>query len=401
VSTCSPDFIRIANTLGGIDCAGAPAVVSVRSPFALTNGTLPVVEALMVIGAVASLGHALLWRRRRGDPTNLGLWFATVVYLLVLEPPLYFPDRFGLQDQVGLIFVHNVFSVQFLYNRLPLYIVAIYPALTYLCYVLVQRTGVLQRRNPLVGAACVAVVFHCFYEIFDNIGPQLRWWAWNPEAPTNTPWLGAVPVTSAVIFAGASPFGFALLTRLLIADRAARGPIPLPSLALRSVAVGVLTPVAMLIFSLPYGVLSHLPHRHPGLEATVLWLEIAVLAGVAVAALGPARRYQDGRPAPRSADAGPDHFLDRFAVSAGAVYLLVFVVLWAGALPAYLGARAGHTAAGAPTGSLGYAVACLIGCLAVLALGRRGRASVRPSQPSPLTKRVAVWAGYPRRAGRT
>jgi hypothetical protein len=61
-------------------------------------------------------------------------------------------------------------------------------------------------------------------------------------------------------------------------------------------------------------------------------------------------------------------FLDRFAVLGAAVYLLVFIGLWAGALPAYLHARAGHTAAGAPTGSLGYALACLVVCLGLLAV---------------------------------
>ncbi len=116
----------------------------------------------------------------RRDPSNLAVWAASVVYVLVLEPPLYFPDRFGLAGSLDLIFVHNVFTVQFLQDRLPLYILSLYPALTYLAYTLVQQTGILHRRNPLVGAACVAFVFHCFYEIFDHLGPQLQWWAWNP-----------------------------------------------------------------------------------------------------------------------------------------------------------------------------------------------------------------------------
>jgi hypothetical protein len=287
---CSPGFKEVADTLGGIDCLNANPLISVRDPFSLTNWTLPVVESLMVLGAVVSLVHAVLWWRRRGDPTNLGLWFATIVYVLVLEPPLYFPDRFGLQDQVGLIFVHNVFSVQFLYDRLPLYILAIYPALTYLIYVIVQRTGVLERRNPLVGAACVAFVFHCFYEIFDNIGPQLRWWAWNPEAPSNSPWLDSVPLTSAVTFAGAAPFGIALLTRLLIARRVARGPVPAASMVWRVIGVGVLTPLAMIVFSVPYGIFGQGDDPNVTAQTIVLWLEVALLAGVAIAAF--ARAYR-------------------------------------------------------------------------------------------------------------
>ena len=366
---CSPGFVEVANTLGGIDCATAPAVVSVRDPFALTNWTLPVVESLMILGAIASLVHAVAWWRRRGDPTNLGVWLASVVYVLVLEPPLYFPDRFGLQDQVGLIFVHNLFSVQFLYDRLPLYILALYPALTYLVYTLVRRTGVLDRRGALVGAACVAFVFHSFYEIFDQIGPQLLWWAWNPDAPSNTPWLRSVPLTSAVTFAGAAPFGIALLTRLLLARRAARGPMPVASFVLRTVAVGALTPLAMVLFSAPYGLLP----GHVTGQAVVLWLEIGLIAAVAVTAF-----WQVAREGHR-----PDvTTLDRYPVLAGSVYLLVFAVLWVTAFPAYLVASGGRTASGAPVGSLGYALVCAVACLGVLTLAAT-RSQTRSPALSP------------------
>jgi len=331
----------------------------------------------MILGAIASLVHAVLWWRRRGDPTNLGLWFATVVYVLVLEPPLYFPDQFGLQDQVGLIFVHNLFSVQFMYDRLPLYILAIYPALTYLVYVLVQRTGVLERRNPLVGAACVAFVFHCFYEIFDNIGPQLQWWAWNPEAPTNTPWLESVPLTSAVTFAGAAPFGIALLTRLLIARRVARGPVSIWSMALRSFGVGALTPLAMVLFSVPYGAFSQGDDPNVTAQTVVLWLEIALIAAVALTAFWWINRERRQQIRSTTLDDnstaldGGDAFLDRYPIVGATMFLLVFAVLWVTALPAYLDASDGRTASGTPTGSLTYVILCAVACLGVIALAAR------------------------------
>ncbi|WP_433790016.1 hypothetical protein [Actinoplanes sp. CA-252034] len=284
---CSDDFTALAGTLGGIDCKTADPLVTVRDPSSLQSWTQPVLESLMVAGAIAALIHAILWWRRRGDAGNLGLWFATVVYVLILEPPLYFPDRFGLAEQVGLIFVHNVFTVQFLFDRLPLYIVALYPAMTYLAYVLVQRTGILDRRNPLIGAACVAVVFHLGYEIFDQLGPGLRWWAWNPAAPSNTPMIGDAPLTSAVIFAAAAPFGTALLTRLLLAGR--------PLRVWRIAAVGLLTPLAMIVFSaptVPFG---------PAGRAAVLWTEMAALMIVAVAAF---RRGRETAPIHRRRQPG-------------------------------------------------------------------------------------------------
>ncbi|MDN3358600.1 hypothetical protein [Actinomadura sp. DC4] len=368
MSPCTPDFTRVAHTLGGIDCAHAPAFVHLRWPTSLTNGTMPVIESVTVIGAVVALVHAVLWWRRRRDPVNLGLWCATVVYVLLLEPPLYFPEKFGLQDRVGLIFVHNEFSVQFLYDRLPLYIAAFYPALTYPAYVLVQRTGLLDRRSPVAGAACVAVVFQCFYEVFDQLGPQLRWWAWDPRAPSNSPSLASVPLSSVVIFAAASPFGMALLTRLLLARRAARGPIPPLSAVLRVIGVGALTPVAMVVCALPFSVLSQWPGRFATGRAVSLWAVLAVF--VLVAVLTVRRDLLDRTPrAPEPAGG----FLGHYAAVAVGVFLLVMVVLWSVALPDFLAAADGRTSSGAPTGSLPYTVACALAGAGVLVLTWRHR----------------------------
>jgi hypothetical protein len=375
MGACTPGFTQVADTLGGIDCAQAPAVVSVRPPTALADGTMPVVEALFVIGAVVALVHAVLWWRRRGDPTNLGLWCATIVYLLVLEPPLYFPDRFGLQDSVGLIFVHNLFSVQFLYDRLPLYIVAVYPALTYLAYVLVQRTGLLDRHSPAAGAACVAVVFHCFYEIFDQLGPQLQWWAWNPSAPSNSPSLAAVPISSVVIFAAASPFGMTLLTRWLLARRAAAGPIPPLSMALRVLGVGLLTPLAMMLCSLPYSVLSRWQGTFAVGPAVALWVVLGIFVAVAAVTVRRDRAARTVRPTDPASG-----FLDHYAIVAGVAFLLVFAALWTVALPDYLAATAGRTRSGTPIGSLTYTLACALAgsCALLLAWRRRPAAPVLP-----------------------
>jgi hypothetical protein len=375
VGGCGPDFEQVAAGLGGLDCAHAAPVVSVRSPLGLDNWTMPVLEVVMILGALAALGHAVRRWRRTGDPTGPGLWAATVVQVLVLEPPLYFPDRFGLQDQVGLIFVHNQFSVQFLNDRLPLYIVALYPALTYLAYVLARGTGILDRENAVVGAAVVAFVFHCLYEIFDGLGPQLHWWAWNPAAPDNSPWLASVPLTSAVMFAGASPFGLALATRLLLARRAARGRIRLGSLVLRVIAVGLSGILAMLVFAVPYGLLGE-PGAHLGARSVLLWAEIGSLAAVSLRALGRSGRGGRGGRIPEEERGG-------YPVVAGTAYLLVLGGLWGSALPDYLAAESGRTSSGAPTGSLGYAVLCAVLAVGVIVLALPKRSASRLG-PSPV-----------------
>ncbi|HEV2377748.1 MAG TPA: hypothetical protein VGS19_36995 [Streptosporangiaceae bacterium] len=210
--TCDPVAERLAKGLG-FSCHHANPVMTVRDPFGLRNGTMPVLELLIVCGAVFAFIHA--WRRwrRDGDPVNLTLWFASVVYLAVIEPPLYFPGWFGLNRQVGLIFMHNVFTVQFMYDRLPLYIVAFYPALSQLAYELVRVLGVFARRGPLAGAVAVAFACQVFYEIFDQLGPQLQWWAWNPSDKINQPVLAAVPMNSMFLFASVS---FAAMTYLVL-----------------------------------------------------------------------------------------------------------------------------------------------------------------------------------------
>ena len=69
MSQCNTTFDLLAHELGGFSCVDAPAIVSLRNPFGLSNATMPVLELLMVAGA----GFALWWavrraRRARGSP---------------------------------------------------------------------------------------------------------------------------------------------------------------------------------------------------------------------------------------------------------------------------------------------------------------------------------------------
>ena len=127
----------------------------------------------MVAGAVFALWWAIRRLRRDGDPTNLALWFATVIYLFVIEIPLYFPDIFGSRIRSALCSRTTSFTVQFLFERLPLYIVALYPAVVTLAYEIVRSLGVFRDRGVMVGAICVGFVHHCFYEVFDQLGPAI------------------------------------------------------------------------------------------------------------------------------------------------------------------------------------------------------------------------------------
>ncbi len=211
--TCGPEAEAVVRELG-FSCRDVDPVVSLNDPTALAHWTQPLLELVIITGAVLALVHAVRRLRREGDPTNLSLWFASLAYLAVTEPPLYFPEWFGLDEIYGFIFAHNEFTVQLMYDRLPLYIVAFYPAISALGYEVVRGLGVFARRGPLVGAVGVAFVCQVFYEIFDHLGPQLRWWAWNVDNDqVNHPMLASVPMTSMVLFASVS---MGVLTYLVV-----------------------------------------------------------------------------------------------------------------------------------------------------------------------------------------
>jgi hypothetical protein len=344
---CGPGAEAVTRGLG-FDCHDVSAVVSVRFPWELAHWTMPLLEAIVVGGAVFALVHAVR-RHRAGDPTNLALWFASLVYLFVTEPPLYFPEWFGLDEIYGFIFAHNLFTVQFMGDRLPLYIVAFYPAFSQLAYELVRSLGIFARRGAVAGSVAVAFTCQVFYEVFDHIGPQLRWWAWNPDNDVvNHPALASVPMTSMVLFASVSMGGMTYLVVRL----AGRWPL-VPCV----LVAGVLTPLTMAVAGIP----SALFEGNHTAQAWVLGVELALLwiAGgwIVVSTL-------------RSGV--PD--VSTFARYYPAVYLGGMAVIWLSALPAYLAATNGVTRDGTPIGSGPYALACFAGAgLLLVAVHRRNR----------------------------
>jgi hypothetical protein len=354
---CNATFDALANSLGDFTCQNAPAVIHLRSPLALSNWTLPVLELMMVAGAVLALWWSVRRYRRDGDPTNLGLWFATVVYLLVIEIPLYFPNVFGVQDSLGVVFVHNAFTVQFLFERSPLYIVALYPAVVTLAFEIVRCLGVFRDRGIVVAAICVGFVHHCLYEVFDQLGPQLRWWAWNTDNVINHPMLASVPMTSVFIFAALGPVVVTLLVLSLVGRRSGW------SLIWRTVVAGMLTPIGIAILSIPSSLFGG-DTPNTTAQAIIFSAELALVALIAVPVL--VQQWSRG-----SGEGGSNEFVKVF----GPIYLGVLGLLWISALPAYFNAVDGFTRDGTPTGNLLYAavsfVAAALCVCAALTVTRR------------------------------
>ncbi|MGA8847854.1 MAG: hypothetical protein WB471_14660 [Nocardioides sp.] len=376
--TCGPEAEAVTRGLGVSCLDDVSSIAGFNNPFGHYSWTMPLLELLVIAGAVAALVHAVRRLRREGDPTNLVLWFASLVYLAVTEPPLYFPEWFGLDKVYGFIFAHNEFSVQLMFDRLPLYIVAFYPAISALAYEVVRTTGIFRRRGPLVGAVAVAFVAQVFYEIFDHLGPQLKWWAWNPDnEQVSHPMLASVPMTSMLLFASVS-IGFLtyLVVRLVGVD--GTEPTSRPGRSLtgwaltgRTLLAGVLTPLGMLVAGVPSSIFGG---NSPNVtaQAWVLGLELALVwaAGLWIFA----REWRS----PASADQVP---LTGFVTVFPLAYLGVFAVFWASALPEYFAATDGVTAAGTPIGSGLYTLACFVGAGVALAALHRGRQGSNTATP--------------------
>ncbi|MFH5207927.1 hypothetical protein [Antrihabitans spumae] len=367
-ATCDDAAERLTGYLG-FSCTDANTVVTVRNPAELAHWSMPILEILIIGGAVFAFVHALRRLRRDGDPTNLSLWFASLVYLFVIEPPLYFPGWFGLEEQFGFIFAHNVFTVQFMFDRLPLYIVAIYPALSQLAYELVRVLGVFQRRGAFVGAVCVAFVCQVFYEVFDQLGPQLKWWAWNLDNKVNHPLLASVPMNSIMVFASVSFGAITYLLVKLIGQPAWSGRhFRARSLLPRIVLVGALAPLAMPIASIPSALFGG-DDPNTTAQAIVLTIEIVVLWVVGGTVL--IRAWLERR---NDADSQPaDAFVRIYPV----VWLVVFALLWAGALPSFVGAQGGTTTDGTPIGNAPYTLLCFLAaaaCVVAVLVPRSGPA---------------------------
>ncbi|WP_433667196.1 hypothetical protein ACQP06_26910 [Nocardia sp. CA-136227] len=359
---CAPTFEGLAKSLG-FSCEEAGGLFELRSPLALENWTLPVLETTIILGSILALVWAVIRLRRHGDPTNLVLWFGATAYLFVIEPPLYFPAAFGISEHVDTMFAHNVFTVDFLWGRLPLYIVAIYPFMATIAYEIVRMLGVF-RYGALAGATCVGFVHHAFYEIFDQIGPQLRWWEWTTDNPLNQPMFDSVPLPSVVVFAALWPMSLAFCVYRFVGRRVDAGErFTGLQLVWRTLGIGLAASAGTFILPLPATVLGA---GSTTVRGVIYALELIVLSVVAVWLMYRqwSRLRQPGNTDPRYDNA----FVRVYA----AVYLVVFAVLWATALPDFFNAKNGITENGDPIGNLWYTLACFaVGIVSVAAVSFR------------------------------
>ncbi|GJF11118.1 hypothetical protein NGTWS0302_35130 [Mycolicibacterium cyprinidarum] len=348
---CTPTFAELASRLG-FSCDTAGGLVEVRNPFALENWTLPVLEITVIVGAILALAYAIVRLRRHNDPTNIVLWFGAIAYLLIIEPPLYFPSAFGIAEHVDTMFAHNVFTVDFMWGRLPLYIIAIYPMMATVAFEIVRSLGVFRRYGTVIGAVCVGFVHHAFYEIFDHLGPQLRWWEWTLDHPMNQPFFDSVPLPSVVVFAALWPMSLALCVQFFVGRHVDDGQrFSGRQILGRTIVVGLLASIGTAVLPMPATIAGGISGSTT-VAGFVYAAELVIVTLVAIPVLyAQWRRQRGGTPTTPS-------YFNPLMLGYSVAYLAVMALLWISALPANLAAVDGVTAGGDPTGSLWYTLAC-------------------------------------------
>ncbi|MBY8861931.1 hypothetical protein K7711_36025 [Nocardia sp. CA2R105] len=365
---CSPTFARLATEMG-FSCRTEGGLIAFRNPFALENWTLPVLEVVIILGAVLTLVHAIRRLRRDGDPTNLVLWFGATAYLFIIEPPLYFPAAFGISGHVDTMFAHNVFTVDFLWGRLPLYIVAIYPFMATIAFEIVRMLGVFRRYGVLVGAICVGFVHHAFYEIFDHIGPQLKWWEWSTGNSLNQPMFDSVPLSSVVVFAALWPMSLAFFVQLFVGRHVDSGrEFSGLQLVWRTIVIGILGSAGTGVLPIPATVLGA---NNITVRGWLYAAELVVLSVIAIPVL--VRQWVRLRQGEVPA------YSDNVVRICSGVYLAAMAVLWLTALPDFLHASNGWARNAGPVGNIWYTIACFVVailCSAAVFAGPRSRSAV-------------------------
>ena len=368
-------FERLSEELGGFNPASVESFFYLNNPFQLHHWTMNIVEVLLCIGAVLAFVHAFKVLRSTGNPVNLSFCVISIGYVFAAEIPIYFPELIG-GDPSSLYFAHNEFSVGLVYARTPLYIVALYPALTYPCYVLVERTGVFHRRWGLIlGAVSVGFFHHCFYEIFDQFGPQYSWWLWNYDRFNAT--VASVPLASIFTFSFVGPLSLTLVTRFFISryvQKCMASGARVKNWYLASLcvvgSVAVLFPAVLTAPDTYYQIFLESPPS-PKTEKIVSFslLTLAAIATFSTLFSVPGRKSGKGIEGENTIGCYPMNFL--------VAYLLVFAGLWMYALPEYLSTDNGVTARGTYTGSLAYVLGCFAIALLLLCLcnGRRSEHS--------------------------
>jgi hypothetical protein len=167
-----------------------------NSPNELLDWSHLGIEIIIYIGLGLAIVHAYRNYKTSGSPSALWTLLACFLYGLFMDILSYYTVE---------NFWHGEFSVMLLFNKLPLYIACLYPAIIYHSIMTIRRYGF----SRFTEAVCTGFFAGFLYMIFDNFGPMIGWWIWDTSDPTTLPYISNVPLTSyAWMFLFTSAFTF-------------------------------------------------------------------------------------------------------------------------------------------------------------------------------------------------
>jgi hypothetical protein len=159
------------------------AWISFNAPNELLDWSHLAIEALIYIGLVLSVVHAWRFYKSSGSPSALLTLLACLLYGLFMDILSYYTVE---------NFWHGEFSIMLLFNKLPFYIVCLYPALIYHTIMTIRRYDF----PKLMEAIFTGFFGGLLYMVFDNMGPMVGWWIWDTSDLTTLPYVSSVPLTS-------------------------------------------------------------------------------------------------------------------------------------------------------------------------------------------------------------
>ena len=163
--------------------AATKSWISFNAPSILLDWSHFALEVVIYIGFALAIIHAYRLFKSSGSPSALLTLLACVLYGLFMDILSYYTVE---------NFWHGEFSVMFLFNKLPLYIICLYPAIIYHAIMTIRRY-----EFPRFTEAILTGFFGGFiYMIFDNFGPMAGWWIWDTSDLTTLPYVSNVPLTS-------------------------------------------------------------------------------------------------------------------------------------------------------------------------------------------------------------
>lgn len=212
--------------------------ISFNAPSELLDWSHLAIEVIIYLGFILAVIHAYRTYKKSGSPSTLLTLLSCLLYGLFMDILSYYTVE---------NFWHGEFSVMLLFNKLPLYIALLYPAIIYHAIMTIRRYNF----SRTVEAICTGFFAGFVYMIFDNFGPMAGWWIWDTSDPTTFPYISSVPLTSyAWMFLFTSAFTF--INRTISWDWVEQGKSKV------KIAVAQLVQPVVTIF---FGVLLFIPHN--------------------------------------------------------------------------------------------------------------------------------------------